>query len=101
MNVITPNALAQFWNEYPEAEQPLRDWLRHVQKAMYHHFADVRADFGSADWVEGFIVFDIGGNKYRLIVRPNFQGRFRSFFVKRIMTHRQYDRWNPKDEEVI
>ena len=91
MNVIAPRTLAQFWADYPDAEQPLRDWLDHVQDAMYHNFSDVRADFGSADWVEGFIVFNIGGNKYRLIVSPNFAGRYRTFFIKFIGTHRQYD----------
>lgn len=99
VNVISPHTLAEFWNEYPDSEEPLREWLRHVQKATYHNFADVRGDFGSADWVQGFIVFNIGGNKYRLIVSPNFQGRFRTFFIKHVYTHRQYDRWNPAEEE--
>ncbi|WP_261665524.1 type II toxin-antitoxin system HigB family toxin [Deinococcus sp. Marseille-Q6407] len=65
--------------------------LNHVHDATYHNFADVRADYGSADWVSGFIVFNIGGNKYRLIVSPNFAGRFRTFFVKFVGTHQQYD----------
>ncbi|PNY79902.1 type II toxin-antitoxin system HigB family toxin [Deinococcus koreensis] len=92
MNVISPRTLAAVWAEEPEAEEPLREWLAHVQGATYHTFADVRADYGSADWVAGYIVFNIGGNKYRLIVSPNFAGRFRTFFVKFIGTHKDYDR---------
>ena len=95
MNVIAPRALAAFWADYPEAEEPLREWLRHVQKADYGSFADVRSDYGSADWVDGYIVFNIGGNKYRLIVSPNFAPRFRTFFIKHVFTHRQYDGWTP------
>jgi len=95
MNVIAPRALAAFWAHHPEAEEPLRAWLRHVQKAEYASFADVRAEFGSADWVAGLIVFNIGGNKYRLIVSPNFGTRFRTFFIKHVLTHRQYDDWVP------
>ncbi len=95
MNVVAPHTLAAFWADYPEAEQPLREWLRHVQKASYGSFAEVKADFGSADWVGGFIVFNIGGNKYRLIVASNFAERFHTFFVKHVLTHRQYDDWEP------
>lgn len=94
VNVIAPRTLARFWEKYPEAEQPLRAWLNHVQNVTYHNFADVRADFGTADWVQGFIVFNIGGNKYRLIVSANFSGRFRTFFIKFIGTHKQYDHIN-------
>ncbi len=50
---------------------------------------------GSADWVEGYVVFNIGGNKYRLIVSPNFGPRFRTFFIKHVFTHRQYNGWTP------
>ena len=53
----------------------------------------MKADFGSADWVAGFIVFDIGGNKYRLIVWPNFAGK--RLYVEHILTHKQYDDWRP------
>lgn len=91
--MIAPRTLAAFWTEYPEAEEPLREWLRHVQRRTYSTFAEVRADYGSADWVGGVIVFNIGGNKYRLIVSPNFT--YRTFFVKHVLTHRQYDAWRP------
>ena len=51
----------------------------------------MKADFGSADWVKGFIVFDIAGNKYRLIVEPNFQGQ--RFYIEAVLTHAEYDDW--------
>ena len=93
MNVLAPRTLAAFWAMYPDAEQPLRDWPRQVQRRDYAHFADVKTDFGSADWVAGYIVFDIGGNKYRLIVSPDF--RLKRLFIKKVLTHRQYDAWRP------
>lgn len=92
MNVIALAALSDFWTQHPEAEEPLRAWYRHMRSHEYATFAEVRAEFGSADWVRGFIVFDIGGNKYRVIVNPNFA--FKSFFVKYVLTHRQYDSWS-------
>lgn len=94
MNVLTLATLREFWQRYPEAEEPLRRWLGIVRGATYASFAEVKAAFGDADWVSGFIVFDIGGNKFRLIVRPNFEGqRFKIVFVG---THTQYDDWRSR-----
>lgn len=92
MNALTLAALIAFWTQYPEAEEPLRIWYRQIRRNEYSSFADVKADFGSADWVQGFIVFDIGGNKFRLIISPNFL--YKSFFVEAILTHKQYDAWS-------
>lgn len=91
MNALTLTALIAFWTEYPDAEKPLREWYRLVRSREYGSFSEVKEDFNSADWVQGFIVFDIGGNKYRLIVRPNFAGK--RFYVLGIYTHKQYDAW--------
>lgn len=93
VNVIAPRTLAAFWAVHPDAEEPLREWLRHAQRASYSNFAEVRADYGSADWVGGFLVFNIGGNKYRLIVFPNFPGQ--RFLIEAILTHQSYDHWRP------
>ncbi|WP_293915328.1 type II toxin-antitoxin system HigB family toxin [Deinococcus sp.] len=93
MNALTLAALVAFWTQYPDAETPLRAWYKQVRAREYGSFAEVKADFASADWVEGFIVFDIGGNKYRLIVEPNFDGQ--RFYVEAVLTHKQYDAWRP------
>lgn len=93
MNVISFKALQAFSAQHPDAQGPLRAWYKRVRGADYASFAEVRADFGSADWVDGHIVFDIGGNKYRLIVTVSFQ--YCTFWVKHILTHKQYDAWKP------
>ncbi len=93
MNVISFKALQAFSVQHPEAEAPLKAWYKRVRGSTYVSFADVRADFGSADWVKGHIVFDIGGNKYRLIVTASFQ--FRTLWVKGVLTHKEYDAWKP------
>ncbi|WP_075831510.1 type II toxin-antitoxin system HigB family toxin [Deinococcus marmoris] len=59
MNALTLAALIAFWLKHPDAEGPLRIWYRQVRHNEYQSFADVKADFGSADWVQGFIVFDL------------------------------------------
>lgn len=94
MNVIAKNTLMAFATEYPDALEPLEEWYKHIRKADYQNFAEVRADFGSADWVDGYIVFNIGGNKYRVIVTTNFQ--YKTFWIKFVGTHKQYDSWKPE-----
>lgn len=93
MNVLTLSALIAFWTEHPTAEGPLRAWYALVRSREYTSFADVQADFGSADWVQGFIVFNISGNHYRLIVLPNFTGK--RLYVEHVFTHAEYDDWRP------
>lgn len=66
-----------------------------MTKGRYEHFNALRNTFPSADLLEdGLIVFNISGNKYRLVVDIDF-GR-RVAFIKRVMTHAEYDRWNRK-----
>lgn len=95
MNVITLSALLKFAEEYPDAEIPLREWYKHVTTQEFRTFAEVQEQYGNADWAHGYIIFNIGGNKYRLIVKPNFL--YKSFFVKFIGTHKQYDALELKD----
>ncbi|WP_158591553.1 type II toxin-antitoxin system HigB family toxin [Deinococcus cavernae] len=93
MNVIAWKKLKTFADRYPDALEPLDHWYKLARKANYTSFADVKEDFGSADWVGGYIVFNIGGNKYRLIVFPNFEGK--RLLVEAIFTHKEYDAWKP------
>lgn len=63
----------------------MQSWRRPV--------AALKALFGSADWVEGYVVFDIGGNKYRLVCDVVF--RSQTVFIKHVFTHAEYDKWAP------
>lgn len=63
-------------------------WYRVAKRAAWSSFADVKQSFNTADYVAPNIVFDIGGNQYRLIAEMNFTRRV--LFIRRIMTHREY-----------
>jgi len=90
MHVISRKALQQFWVLHPDAEGPLRAWYRIACKASWTKFADVRADCPAADQVGKFTVFDIGGNKYRLITVIHYnRGKV---YVRHVLTHKDYDR---------
>jgi mRNA interferase HigB len=66
----------------------LSNWLVIARKARWRNFAELREDFGSADQVGRRTVFNIAGNKYRLIGRVNYQTQ--KVFILRIMKHAEY-----------
>ena len=85
--------LRQFW-ETPgceDSEGPLRAWYSHVshRSVAWHSWAEVKAEIGSASLVGNCVVFNIGGNKYRLITRILYSSQ--KFFVLKCMTHAEYD----------
>ena len=92
MQVIALRTLRQFWRRHPQAEGPLRAWYAVVSRAEWSGPADVKRQFGTTvDFVgDSRIVFDIGGNKYRLIVHVAYS--FRRVLVKFIGTHAEYDK---------
>jgi len=92
MQVIAKRTLKLFWKRHPQAEIPLRNWSAVVDKAQWRGPADVKAMFGTTvDFVaDNRIVFDIAGNKYRLVVHVAY--RFKRVLVKFIGTHKEYDR---------
>ena len=90
MRIISMKRLREFWVIHPDAEGPLRSWYRVVKQAQWQRFTDVRAIYRSADQVGKFTVFNIAGNKYRLITTIHFNtGRV---YIRYILTHAAYDR---------
>ncbi len=92
MRIIARKALRRFWErpEYSDSEQPLRAWFREASRAEWNHPADIRAAYRTASFVgNDRVVFNIGGNKYRLIVRVNYA--YGIIYIRFIGTHRQYD----------
>jgi mRNA interferase HigB len=93
MRIISRKTLKQFWerSEYRDAEMPLRAWFNEANVADWRNPADVKAAYRSASIVgNDRIVFNIAGNKYRLVVRINYP--YRVVYVRFVGTHRQYDR---------
>ena len=89
MHVISRRKLREFWAEHPDAEGPLSDWYKNAKRATWENFSAVRAVYGSADWVNKFVVFNIGCNKYRLIVDIIFDEQV--ILVRHVLTHKDYD----------
>jgi mRNA interferase HigB len=94
MHVISRKTLGLFWVRYPESEAALARWFKIVQQTEFHDFAELRAAFPTADIVDSGIVFNIGGNKYRLIASTHFiRGKV---YIRHVLTHAEYDRGGSK-----
>ena len=93
MRVIALSTLKNFWAnkpQYQDAEQPTLAWYRDVLKADWAGPTAIRAQFGTASILkDGRVVFNLVGNKYRLVVWINYP--YRVVYVRFIGTHRQYD----------
>ena len=90
MRVITNKRLIDFAASHTDAAVPLQAWRKTMEAGEFRCFADVKRAFGSADKVGDLHVFDIGGNKYRLIAFLHFAKQL--CFIKAVLTHRDYDR---------
>lgn len=89
MHIISRKALREFWKRHPESQSPLSRWYTIVRKTDFKDFNELRMTFPSADWVEGLIVFNIAGNRYRLIAAVHFnRGRI---YIRHVLTHEDYD----------
>ena len=90
MHVISRKPLMEFWNRYPDSKEPLLRWYRIMQTAIFDNWGNLRAVFPSADKVDHWIVFNISGNKYRLITAIHFNRQ--KVYVRHVLTHQEYDR---------
>lgn len=102
MQIFNRSTLIQFGRKYLDADQPMRAWYAEVATARWSSPADVKARYPQASLLgKKRVVFNLGGNKYRLIVEIDHMHQI--VFVHFIGTHVQYDRidaetvvWNPK-----
>jgi len=96
MQIIARRTLRLFWERQPPAEGPLKAWFAAVTQADWNGPADVKRGFSTTvDFIgDNRIIFDIGGNKYRLIVHVSY--RFRRVLIKFVGTHAEYDRIDPE-----
>jgi mRNA interferase HigB len=94
MRVIAKSTLVAFWQENPghqDAREPALAWYRHVLKADWASPAEVKRDIGHASVLQGGrVVFNIAGNKYRLVVWFNYA--YRVAYIRFFGTHADYDR---------
>ncbi|MGH9847944.1 MAG: type II toxin-antitoxin system HigB family toxin [Blastocatellia bacterium] len=96
MHIISNRPLREFWEVHPDAQAPLEDWWRITKAAKWNNPAETRRDFPHADPVGECTVFNIGGNKYRLIAKNYYEDKV--VLVRFVLTHPQYDRGGWKND---
>ena len=95
MRVISRKPLREFAAKHPPAKAPLEAWFAEASRADWASFADVRAAYRHADVVAGNrVIFNIGGNKYRLVAKVAYKSR--TLYVRFVGTHGEYDKIDPK-----
>lgn len=96
MRLITQRRLLEFIENYPDAKISLERWYRIVKHVNFDSFAELRKVFPSADKVGKLTVFNIGGNKYRLIAAIHYNRHI--IYIRHVLTHKQYDKGMWKDK---
>ena len=93
MRIIAKRTLRKFWEDHPQgsgARSALESWHAEVAHAAWAGPAEVKAMYGDASILKrGRVVFNIAGNKYRLVVHINYP--YRIVFIRFVGTHREYD----------
>lgn len=99
MNVLTPSVLRAFWEKHAGAEAPLKVWYKDVRKSRYRNLTELRHTYPSADLAKAkdgsiLTIFNVGGNNYRLATYISYASQ--RVYIRKIMTHKEYDRWNSR-----
>jgi len=94
LHLISRKALIDFWTINRDAEAPLRNWARAITRKPFANLVELKATFGSVDYVpverHGLHVFNIGGNKYRLVTSIHFNRQ--KIYVRHVLTHADYSK---------
>jgi len=92
MRVISRRALREFWEVHPQAKGPLSAWFRIMEQGTFADLNALKATFGTADYVAPYTIFDLGGNKFRVIAAIHYNRE--RVYVRKVLTHAEYDQWS-------
>ena len=96
MRIIAVSTLRRFWEINADAEEPIKAWYQEAKAADWVTPHQVKAMYRNASVLrDNRIVFNIAGNKYRLVVKFNYA--YRIGYVRFIGTHAEYDRINAEE----
>ncbi|PYS99585.1 MAG: hypothetical protein DMF63_10890 [Acidobacteria bacterium] len=90
MRIISRKMIRDFAKSDPVAVKPLDEWYRRLKKTVASNLAELRQTFPTADQVGTCTVFNVGGNKYRIITKIVY--RFRTVYLREVLNHKEYDK---------
>lgn len=94
MEIFGQEKLTDFAREHKQAEAPLNRWLFHTREAQWNNFNELKETFGTADYYRGAVIFNIGGNKFRLVATVVYERQ--RVYIDQVLTHQEYDENNWK-----
>jgi len=97
MRVISRKALRKFWEKHADAQPPFLLWYERITTSQFASLNALRQIFPSADIVENFTVFNISGNRYRLITYIDYE--YKMVFIRSVLTHAEYSKERWKNDE--
>lgn len=96
MRIISRKALKDFARRFPDAEGQLDAWYHEVKKAKWQTHPDIKEKYRSASILKyNRVVFNICGNKYRIVVKTNYQSGI--VFIRFVGTHAEYNQINAEE----
>ena len=96
VRVISRKKLREAWQRQPGWESPLKAWYKIARAAEWKHLPDLRQTFPSADNVGTCVVFNVGGNKCRLVAYINYKAQ--RLYTLHVLSHAEYDKGGWKDD---
>ena len=97
MHVISRRKLNEFAERYPETKSALKEWYQKMKTGQFQSIAALRTIFPSADKVGKMTVFNIGGNKIRLIAAIHYNRQ--KFYIREVLTHAEYEKNKWKEQK--
>ncbi|MYN28194.1 type II toxin-antitoxin system HigB family toxin [Duganella levis] len=91
MRLVSLKVLKDFCSRRPDASGSVRQWAQRIDSITPGNFSELRSFFGSVDYVSPFTVFNLGGNKFRLIATVHYASG--AVFIRWMLTHGEYDKW--------
>ena len=97
MHIVTRKHLKETLREYPGAANEVKAWVAVVERVRWHSFAEVRSMFRDADYVRGYVVFNIRRNRYRLITVIHYakttdeKRTLGHVYIRSFLTHKEYN----------
>jgi mRNA interferase HigB len=101
VHIVTRRHLKEAVNRYPDAANEIKAWATIVEAVRWHNFLEVRSMFTDVDYVNGYVVFNLRQNRYRLITIIHYarteieKHTARHVYIRSLLTHKEYD--NPKN----
>lgn len=98
MRIIARSTLKNFYDQalYGDSKELLEAWYHEAKRASWHNWKDIKDKYGSASILKNSrVVFNIGGNKYRLVVKINYEAQV--IYIRFVGTHKEYDKINAEE----